>query len=95
MGQRGSHRVQENSAKNASQKRVVKLVKEQTDHDRILQLKTGIYKLITPMAPEEDICVQDHVPTPKGAPTPIPITQYDEDDKNQDDVWEPRRSEKV
>ncbi len=75
-----------NSAQKASQKRVAKLVEEQSDHNRILQLKTGISKLITAGAPGENIRVQYNVPTPKGAPTPIPITQDDDDDGSQDEI---------
>ncbi len=67
-----------NAAKNATRKRVAKLVEEQTDRDRLLQLRRGISEIITPNAPEPDIRVQYHVPTPKGVPAPIPITQDDD-----------------
>ncbi len=59
---------------------------EQTDHNRIIQLKNGISKLITTGAPREDIRVQYNVPTSKGASTPIPITHDDEDDESQDEL---------
>ena len=81
-----------NAAKNATRKRVAKLVEEQTDRDRLLQLKTGISEIITTNVPEADIRVQYHVPTPKGAPAPIPITQDEDEVATPNGIREPRRS---
>ena len=45
--------------------------------------------------PIEHNRVQYLMPTLKGVPSPIPITQDDEDDEEQDEILWPRRSVRV